>query len=200
MLNLAHACVTEAANGPGRRFTVWVQGCGLACPGCFNPGLQAREHRRLLSPAELAREAMEARPWDGVTLSGGEPFEQAGELTAFLEHLGSLAGPFPVIAFSGLALEELWDGPAPRVELLARMDLLVDGPYQAKRAAALPLRGSANQRLVALTARGLAERARVVADARRGEVSVAVGADGAVILSGFPPEALVRGLARRMYP
>ncbi|MCU0780030.1 MAG: radical SAM protein [Akkermansiaceae bacterium] len=25
------------ANGPGWRSVVWVQGCSLGCPGCFNP-------------------------------------------------------------------------------------------------------------------------------------------------------------------
>ncbi|MEW6488550.1 MAG: 4Fe-4S single cluster domain-containing protein [Thermodesulfobacteriota bacterium] len=200
MLNIAHACVTEAVNGPGRRFTVWVQGCSLACPGCFNPELRAREARRLLSAAELAQEALEALPWEGVTLSGGEPFDQAADLAAFLEGLGSARDPFPVIAFSGHALEELWDGPAPRRELLARIDLLVEGPYLAERSAALPLRGSANQRLVALTPRGLAQRARVAAEARRSGVSVVVGADGTVVLSGFPPEALVERLGRRLEP
>lgn len=200
MLNIAHACVTEAANGPGRRFTVWVQGCSLACPGCFNPKLRGGEPRRLLSPAELAGEALDALPWEGVTLSGGEPFDQAADLAAFLEHLGSARNPFPVIAFSGYAVEKLWDGPAPRRDLLARLDLLVDGPYRAEEAAPLPLRGSANQRLVALTPRGLAQRARIAGEALQSGVSVVVGADGTVILSGFPPEALVRRLGTRLGP
>jgi anaerobic ribonucleoside-triphosphate reductase activating protein len=200
VLNIAHACVTEAVNGPGRRFTVWVQGCPQVCPGCFNPELQGQEPRRLLSPPELAREAVAALPWEGVTLSGGEPFEQATDLAAFLDDLERARTPFPVIAFSGYALEALWNGPAPRRELLARIDLLVEGPYLAERAAPLPLRGSANQRLVALTPRGLAERDRITAEAPRSGVAVVVGPDATVILSGFPPEALVRRLGRRLEP
>ncbi|HZI36693.1 MAG TPA: 4Fe-4S cluster-binding domain-containing protein, partial [Acidimicrobiia bacterium] len=25
------------AEGPGRRAALWVQGCSIRCPGCFNP-------------------------------------------------------------------------------------------------------------------------------------------------------------------
>ena len=33
------------ANGPGARFVVWLQGCTLGCPGCFNPATHARRRR-----------------------------------------------------------------------------------------------------------------------------------------------------------
>ena len=43
-LNLARTLPRSAANGPGERFVLWVQGCPLACPGCWNPDTWAFEH------------------------------------------------------------------------------------------------------------------------------------------------------------
>ena len=36
-LRLHHFLPVSQVNGPGRRAVVWVQGCTLGCPGCFNP-------------------------------------------------------------------------------------------------------------------------------------------------------------------
>jgi len=37
LLNLYHYEPLSLVNGPGKRAVVWVQGCTLGCPGCFNP-------------------------------------------------------------------------------------------------------------------------------------------------------------------
>ena len=41
------------ANGPGVRFVVWLQGCTLGCPGCFNPSTHAAAGGRELDLASL---------------------------------------------------------------------------------------------------------------------------------------------------
>ncbi|MDF1553968.1 MAG: 4Fe-4S single cluster domain-containing protein [Deferrisomatales bacterium] len=194
-LNLAHWCVTEGVNGPGRRFTVWVQGCPRRCPGCFNPGLQEQEPRQQVSPQELAEAFAAAGPVDGVTLSGGEPFTQAAGLAAFLDALAGRTGPRPaVVAFSGYTLGELQGGEPDWQLLLGRVDLLVDGPYLAEQAAgAGPLAGSVNQRRLALSAAGEQLLARAAAGAA-GEVQVQVTAAGEVVVSGFPGPGLLAAL------
>lgn len=141
------------AEGPGRRFAVWVQGCTLRCPGCCNPELFAvdgghREDVRALAARVLATPGVE-----GLTVLGGEPFQQAPAVAA----LGALvrAGGRSVMVFTGYTLEELRAGAVEGAEaLLAQVDLLVDGRYEARR----PERtrrwiGSANQRLHFLTDR-----------------------------------------------
>ena len=188
MLNIAHACVTEGVNGPGRRFTVWVQGCGRRCRGCFNPGLQPREHRRRLMPEDLVEEARASADIEGVTLSGGEPFDQAGDLAVFLDALRSGAGPdeMTVIAFTGYLLEELRGGSEARRQLLGLVDLLVDGPFREEEYCELPLRGSRNQRLIPLTQAGQSLLGRVTSDGRHG-FEVTITPEGDVLVAGFPP-------------
>jgi anaerobic ribonucleoside-triphosphate reductase activating protein len=139
----------------------------------------------------LAEEAARARPWDGVTLSGGEPFLQGGALSEFLDALRRLVGAFSTIAFTGYRFGELQRRGGSAAALLDRVDLLVDGPYREARSSQLPLRGSANQRLIALTAVGASLRERVERDPPPG-CEVQIGEGGEVILSGFPPVDLIR--------
>jgi len=196
-VNLAHACVTEGVNGPGRRFTVWVQGCPLSCPGCFNPDLQPFVPRRPVAPDDLAREAEEVLPWEGVTLSGGEPFAQAAALARFLRVLRTRVGRrLPVLAFSGHPWPELRAGPEEWQDLLGLLDLLVDGPYHRDSGPGPPLRASANQTLVPLSAAGQI-LAREVEAADPSAFQVVIDEEGEVILTGFPPPSVVARLRAR---
>jgi anaerobic ribonucleoside-triphosphate reductase activating protein len=145
--------VTEA-EGPGVRFAVWVQGCAIRCSGCCNPRMFDPEAGTPVHAGDLLARLDRVRDRvEGITLLGGEPFEQAGALAPFAR--GARERGLSVVAFTGHLLEELRaDRPAGAGELLARVDLLVDGPYVA----ALPetdrrWAGSSNQRFHFLTAR-----------------------------------------------
>src|ERR1700675_2440335 len=70
--------------GFGRRIGVWFQGCSIRCPGCVSVDTWDPQQGTSTVAAVLA--AMD--PWlneaDGMTVSGGEPFEQVGALVALL--------------------------------------------------------------------------------------------------------------------
>ncbi len=197
-LNVAHAAPARDVNGPGLRFTVWAQGCALGCPGCFNPGLQPFEPRRLVYPEALAREGAATPGVEGVSLTGGEPFAQAAGFADFLAAILPLlpSAARNVVAFTGYPLEELREGAEDARRLLSLVDLLVDGPYRAGEGAALAGRGSANQRLLALTPAGETLRQRM--EAAGAIFGVVVGSGGETILSGFPPPGVAERLARRL--
>lgn len=143
--------------GPGRRAGIWVQGCGIGCKGCVSKdtwnetGGSTRPVAAILSWS-LGCIAAGA---DGVTISGGEPFEQPDGLSALLDGLiaARAAGgrDFDILCYSGMKLARLRRLHAP---LLAKFDAVIPEPF----AEALPdgaiWRGSANQPLVALSERG----------------------------------------------
>lgn len=141
------------AEGPGRRYAVWVQGCPMRCPGCCNPEfLPFRGGERSTVGALLERiwATRATTELTGVSLLGGEPFAQAEALAVLAERVRD-AG-LSVMVYSGYTLEELTEGTpasAPGVSrLLAATDLLCDGRYQ--REAPDDTRrwiGSTNQRL-----------------------------------------------------
>jgi anaerobic ribonucleoside-triphosphate reductase activating protein len=164
------------ANGPGARFVVWLQGCTLDCAGCFNPATHANGGTPM-SVDELV--ALVPANADGVSLSGGEPLQQAAAIVPLLDAVR--ARGLSTLAFSGYTREEigaLASGPA----VLARLDVLIDGRYVAAERLATGLRGSANQRIVLLTDRySLAE----VEATPTGEVRISP--TGEVVLTGVDP-------------
>ena len=169
------------ANGPGRRFGVWVQGCRLGCPGCFNPETHDPSGGYPVEVRDLLRQIASAGgEVEGVTVSGGEPLEQAGALRAFLSALKAETG-LSVVLFSGFTREEIEarpDGPA----ILARTDVLVAGPFEAARRLGRGLRGSDNQAVHFLSGRYAAADLEGLPDAE-----IVIRPDGSVTRSGFPP-------------
>lgn len=129
-IRLGAATQVSDAEGPGRRFAVWTQGCSIRCPGCFNPHLWTAKGGTTVDPRDLAQQAIESNV-EGVTLLGGEPFDQAEALAVFAS--GVRDAGLSVMTFSGHYLRELNGPGAPRgaAALLAQTDLLIDGPYIA---------------------------------------------------------------------
>jgi anaerobic ribonucleoside-triphosphate reductase activating protein len=121
------------AEGPGRRLALWVQGCTIRCPGCCNPELFTPDRG-----TELALDALDARlaaarsrGVTGVSILGGEPFEQAAGVAAFAR--AARAHGLTVMVYSGYTLDELRARGPDAAALLAATDLLVDGRYDRDR-------------------------------------------------------------------
>lgn len=147
MLNLAGIAGDSIVDGPGIRTTVFGQGCVHHCPGCHNPetwefgcGTDMDE--------ETVAGIVERNPLcRGVTFSGGEPFAQA-EGFAKLGRILKAKG-YEVAAYSGFTFEQLLEGTQAQRELLATLDVLIDGPFlMEERSLELNFRGSRNQRII----------------------------------------------------
>jgi anaerobic ribonucleoside-triphosphate reductase activating protein len=165
MLRIATIVDDTCAEGPGRRWALWVQGCSIRCAGCCNPEMFDERRGEPVAIEALARQISAARDRgvEGVTFLGGEPFEQAAALAVLAGHARSLG--MTVMVFSGYALEAL-RARADAAELLARIDLLVDGPYDRTRPEPAPpvgrrWIGSANQRMHFLSAAYAADDPRL---------------------------------------
>ncbi|HEU4733108.1 MAG TPA: 4Fe-4S single cluster domain-containing protein [Kofleriaceae bacterium] len=155
MLRVATIVDDTTAEGPGRRWALWVQGCTIRCAECCNPEMFDPRRGQAMEPAALCPRVSEARARGvtGVTFLGGEPFEQAAGLAALARHARSLG--MTVMVFSGYTLAEL-RARGDAAELLALIDLLVDGRYDRTRPEPAPPAGrrwigSANQVMHHLT-------------------------------------------------
>ena len=140
------------ANGPGVRAVLWLQGCDLACPGCYNPATHAERGGTVRAVADLAAEIEALGDGiEGISVSGGEPLQQPEGLLRLLATLRARTR-LSVLLFSGYTIEEIRSRPlGPAV--LDHLDVLVDGRFVARRRLARGLRGSANQRIHLLTDR-----------------------------------------------
>lgn len=135
-------------DGPGLRYSVFVQGCPHHCPGCHNPeshdfaGGQTIDTDALILP-------MRKNPLlDGLTLSGGEPMCQAEGCCILAE--AAHAVHLNVWCYTGYTWEALLAEADPaRMALLQQVDVLVEGPFiLAQRSLELKYCGSRNQRLI----------------------------------------------------
>ncbi len=178
--------VTEA-EGPGARFAVWVQGCSIRCPGCCNPHMFDPGGGAAVGPGELLARLDRVRDRvEGVTLLGGEPFEQAEALVPFARAVRERG--LSVVAFSGYGHDDLRAGRPPGSPgLLAELDVLVDGPFVA----AIPERerrwaGSSNQRFRFLTGRYSPGVERIAPGTPDRTVELRIGIDGTMEWSGWP--------------
>ncbi len=127
--SIAHIVPATEAEGPGVRFAVWFQGCPLRCPGCCNPEFLAFRTDRIRRLIDIIREMNDTPGIEGISLLGGEPFAHAMASVALAT--AAQERGLSVMIYSGYTLAELRSNPDPAVvELLARTDLLVDGPYE----------------------------------------------------------------------
>lgn len=150
-VQIAQIVPQTKAEGPGKRFAIWFQGCPFRCPGCCNPEMLSFQGGQASQVGEVLDQlawTQSAHPeLEGITFLGGEPFAQAS--AAALMARGARRLGLSVMIFSGYQFAELQTASDHATRnLLAETDLLVDGLYE-KDQPDFHRRwiGSANQRI-----------------------------------------------------
>lgn len=154
-INKAHFPVTVL--GPGRRIGIWFQGCSIGCKGCVSQDTWPTDPGKQMSVAGLlswCRQVSDGQA-EGITISGGEPFDQPAALGALLKALhfwrSEQALDFDILCYSGYPYATLQKRHG---RLLALLDALIPEPFIEARPPQHALRGSANQTLQILSERG----------------------------------------------
>jgi len=196
MLLRVHSRIdSSTVNGPGRRAVIWVQGCSLACPGCWNPNTHSARGGRDSEIAEIL--AWIRRLWrdsaiSGFTVSGGEPLEQAAALETLVAALRRDIPALSVGLFSGYTERELAKGRfksgnlsvAQRTRswknIRACLDFAVLGRFNKSLPSSLPLISSGNQELLLVSSRYSLE------DFEDQGVEITIDVDGLTQITGFP--------------
>ena len=137
--------------GYGRRIGIWLQGCSIRCPGCVSKDtwIATSEHSTSINEV-LGACSQWVNEADGITISGGEPFDQARSLLQLIvEFRKVFTGD--ILVYSGHAYEDL---VKRHQSILNQIDLLITDPFVESAEQTLPLRGSDNQRAWPLTELG----------------------------------------------
>ena len=181
-LNIMGYVDESEVNGPGSRAVVWLQGCQRECDGCFNPDSWSFEINQLISVEHLAEKILGNPNNTGVTFSGGEPFWQAPALTQVAKKVK--AAGLNVMSFTGFTLEKLQSeyAPACSQELLAQLDILIDGAFVKSLAVNDPnsLVSSSNQKVHVLNP-DLKDKLDWASD----QIEIHILKDGSRIITGF---------------
>ncbi|HEY5586908.1 MAG TPA: anaerobic ribonucleoside-triphosphate reductase activating protein [Ruminiclostridium sp.] len=138
------------ADGPGIRMVIFSQGCQHNCRGCHNPHTHSFEGGELVEIDKILNDLKKNSLLDGVTLSGGDPFEQAEKFAVLASEVKKIG--MNVITYTGYTYEQLVGYSSERKgykDLLENTDMLVDGPFiMGERNLLLKFRGSNNQRII----------------------------------------------------
>ena len=152
--------LADAANGPGIRMSVFVSGCTIHCPGCFQPqtwdfefGEEYDDRMEQYILDELGKPY-----YSGLTILGGEPFEESNQavLAVLLQKVRERYPRLSLWMFTGYIYDrDLVPGgrkyTADTDKILDLLDVLVDGPFMKdKKNLRLRFRGSENQRILDL--------------------------------------------------
>ena len=171
---------------PYRRFVIWVHGCCFDCEGCLAQNTRHGGYDEV--PISVLAERIVKSGCEGITVSGGEPFLQAGALAALIAAVKEKRD-IGVIVYSGFTIEEIRSREA-FLPLLHCADILIDGRYVRQLDDGRAYIGSSNQRLHYLTDRYReAGAAYYACPARRAEIKLTT--DRAVLI-GVPSEKVLR--------
>lgn len=172
-LNVNRIIEKTAAEGPGTRLCIWLQGCSRHCPGCFARDTWSFEEREMYTPQEVI--SMAGEDVEGITILGGEPLEQIAGLLELVRLAKEKA--LSVILFTGYKYEEV---KQTNPDILKYIDVLIDGEYvQEKRSFERPLVGSANQNFIFLTDRYDMD------SFPQNRIEVRIGKDGKTVFNGM---------------
>ena len=139
----------DVANGPGIRTSIFVTGCNLNCPGCFNKEYSDFNYGKPWTKLdeEQLLEFLKHPHVSGLSVLGGEPLLQDEQLDELLSRV-KIEIKKPVWLWTGFVFEQL---NLKQLQTLKFVDILIDGPFNvAKKNLKLKFRGSSNQRIIDL--------------------------------------------------
>lgn len=163
-------------NGPGYRLGIWVQGCRRNCPGCFNREACSVTGGREYPVQEILK-FLHEQPYDGISVSGGEPFEQEQELALLLK--GAKESGVNTLVFTGYTYEEIAGSSAVQY-----CDFLIDGPYIREIESTCLYTGSGNQRFLRLN-KGMITEDLTDGAGNGAESEIIISPDGVITVTGF---------------
>ena len=138
--------IDSIVDGPGLRTVIWTQGCPHLCPGCHNPQTHDKAKGIEVNINEVIEELKKTKLQTGLTLSGGEPFDQPFPLIEIVKEAKKLH--MNIWAFSGYTFEQI-KNDKDKLELLKLVDVLVDGRFiESQKDYRLKFKGSKNQRII----------------------------------------------------
>jgi len=170
--------------GPGKRLGIWFQGCSIRCRGCVSKDTWVAGKGEIVIDDLMVTIASWLEQTDGITISGGEPFDQEDALGKLLAAIRARTN-VDILIYSGYPYEKI----APAIERFKGLiDALITDPYNNNVPQSLALRGSDNQRLHFLTPLGEAkfrqyERLQKPSDK---SFDIMFEEEGSVWLAGIP--------------
>ena len=147
-IRIAGVVKESIVDGPGLRFTLFVQGCIHHCKGCHNPQTHDLNGGKMVNGERILEEIKKNPLLEGVTFSGGEPFLQPKALYELGKKIIDLG--LDLITYTGYIFDELLNLEDEYVKKLIGLNTyIVDSKFELdKKTYDIPFVGSSNQRII----------------------------------------------------
>lgn len=149
MLQINYILPRSRANGPGVRFTVWVQGCSIHCFGCNNKAMWDPQAGRDISVDDLIQQIKITEDINGITITGGEPLDQ---FESIFDLCSKLFNKIPIFLTTGYTFKDLRF--KKYLKITSVLDIICVGPFKLAEKGKFVWKGSGNQEVLALTEKG----------------------------------------------
>jgi len=131
--------------GFGERIGIWFQGCTIHCKGCMSKYTWDFDPKYSISYDEIFKSLNKYKKYNpfGITISGGEPFDQSQGLFEVLKICHTL-NYMEIMLYSGYKFDYLSKNYS---HILNMVDILISGPFIESLPTNKIWRGSANQEI-----------------------------------------------------
>lgn len=152
LIRLSGIAEQSLVNGKGMRKVLFSQGCNHHCKNCFNPDTWSFDGGKLIDADKLISQIIEESFYlDGVTFSGGDPFQQPEPFAYIAKKLKQKN--INIWSYTGYKFEELLELSKNNIhvkDMLNNIDVIVDGEFIEELCDNPPMkyRGSSNQRVI----------------------------------------------------
>ncbi|MGL6113815.1 MAG: 4Fe-4S single cluster domain-containing protein [Cetobacterium sp.] len=180
-INIYNIVKTTKVLGPGIRYAIWFQGCKRNCKGCLAPDSRRFDKKNPVEITTIITDIKNTPEIVGVTISGGEPFEQKDSLFKLLVEIKKLN--LNTIVYTGYSLEDLAK-KEENIKILQLIDLVIDGEYIEELDNNQPLRGSENQSLYYFSPVG-EEMAKSIESLKEREIEIEISNEN-IFFTGIP--------------
>lgn len=175
-LRLNYEVPLSKANGPGTRYTVWVQGCSIHCPGCMNVDTWDPNKGYEISVDDLVEKIKDVPGIDGVTITGGEPLDQLEPVYELCSKLREFTSVFLTTGYYLYQIQRM------ELNIVKVLDIICFGPFEKDKLCKGQWKGSSNQEVMFLTSRG-----RDLLNMPVISEEAIIGPAGSVTITGFNP-------------
>ena len=184
MINIHSLEPRSTIYGPGERFIIWVQGCTLACKGCWNVETWDANNGQKMDVSKLLRLVQDEEDLEGITILGGEPLQQAPVVLELINSVRSTG--LSIFLYTGYEIEEFDE---TMQDCFDKSDIVITGRYVNElRNTGLRWRGSENQQIHFPT-----ERYQGMEIIDGTDVEILIDQDtGLITVLGYPDPQLLR--------
>jgi len=178
-MNIYHIEECSFIYGPGCRYIIWVQGCSIRCKGCWNSEMWSFDVVNDISVDKLVGKILHEKDRiEGVTILGGEPFDQFNELLELTKQIHK--NDLSIILYTGYEKEELQKNNL--LTILKYIDVLISGRFlEHKKTFQTGLTGSSNQLIECIS-----DRYSIDCFPNSNEIELSISETGALKIYGYP--------------